>query len=121
MPFLLDLSAAFAVALLCGLGVGGGGLFIVYLTLAVGFGQIEAQGINLIFFISAASASLFQHIKKRRLKIRFLLYLSLCGATGAIAGSLCTVIADPDFIRKIFGACLMFAGVLVLVQPHNQK
>lgn len=116
MSLLLDLSAAFAVALLCGLGVGGGGLFIVYLTLAAGFGQIEAQGINLIFFMSAAIASLILHIKKRRLKLRFLLYLSICGAVGAIAGSLCTVIADPEFIRKVFGACLMLAGILVLVQ-----
>jgi uncharacterized protein len=113
---LFDLSAAFLVALLCGLGVGGGGLFIVYLTLATGFGQINAQGINLVFFIAAASASLILHIKKRDLNIRFLLLLSLCGAVGAVGGSMCTIIADPALIRKIFGAGLIAAGGFVLLR-----
>lgn len=113
---LYDIIAAFAVALLCGLGVGGGGLFIVYLTLAAGYGQINAQGINLVFFISAAAASLILHIKKRNLNLRFLLFLSLCGSVGAVAGSLCTLIADPEFIRKIFGAGLVAAGGLVLLR-----
>jgi uncharacterized membrane protein YfcA len=113
---LLGVSAAFLVALLCGLGVGGGGLFIVYLTLAAGFDQINAQGINLVFFIAAASASLILHIKKRDLDLRSLLLLSLCGAVGAVGGSLCTIIADPELIRKFFGAGLIAAGGLVLLR-----
>lgn len=110
----LDIGAAFAVALLCGLGVGGGGLFIVYLTLAAGYDQLNAQGINLVFFIAAASASLLLHIKKRKLNIRFMLLLAVCGACGAVGGSACAFIADPDIIRKVFGAGLIAAGGLVL-------
>ncbi|MDD4772217.1 MAG: sulfite exporter TauE/SafE family protein [Eubacteriales bacterium] len=116
MSVVLDLSAAFAVALLCGLGVGGGGLFIVYLTLAAGFSQIEAQGINYIFFICAAVTSLILHIKNGRIKLKVLLYIALCGSAGAIAGSICAVYANPEFIRKAFGVCLLSAGVITLLR-----
>ena len=114
MSFILDMAAGFAVALLCGMGVGGGGLLIVYLTLAAGFGQIEAQGINYIFYICAAIASLILHIRHGRIKFKILIYISLCGSVGAVAGSICAVYANPDFIRKAFGVCLLSAGIITL-------
>ena len=38
-----DILAGFLVAILSGLGIGGGGLLVIYLTLSGG-GQLEAQG-----------------------------------------------------------------------------
>lgn len=56
---------AFAVAailgFLAGLGVGGGSLLVLWLTLAVGMEHPQARIINLMFFIpSAVIASLFR-------------------------------------------------------------
>lgn len=116
MTLIWDLSAAFAVALLCGLGVGGGGLFIVYLTLARGTGQIDAQGVNYIFFIAAAVASSIFNLIKHRLDLWLLLCVAACGTAGAIIGSLITVVVDPDLIRKIFGAFLMMTGILIIIR-----
>lgn len=43
--------AAFLTALLAGMGVGSGGLFVVFLTVFLDYPQLAAQGLNLYFFI----------------------------------------------------------------------
>ena len=48
---LLDIIVSFAIALLSGLGVGSGGLLVIYLTLYAGTPQLQAQGVNLVFFL----------------------------------------------------------------------
>ena len=121
MNIFLGIAAAFVTAALAGLGVGGGGLLIVYLTLAAGMEQYEAQGINLLFFIVSAAASLFVHKKHRKLNFSLILLLSVFGAAGAVAGSLITNIADPSLIRKIFGGMLTLSGAVSLVGTLIKK
>ena len=55
---------------LTGMGIGGGGLLVLYLTAMDGVGQLAAQGCNLLFFVYASAASLFVHNKKRNLNIK---------------------------------------------------
>ena len=62
---ILNIIVGFLVAMLMGMGVGGGGLFVIFLTLCLNFGQINAQGTNLMFFIITIIASFLVHIKKR--------------------------------------------------------
>ena len=64
---MLNIIVGFMVAMLMGMGVGGGGLFVIFLTLCLNFGQINAQGTNLMFFIIAILSSFFIHIRKRSL------------------------------------------------------
>ena len=47
----LELFIPFLIAVLMGMGIGGGGLFVIYLTLCLNYGQVLAQGTNLIFFV----------------------------------------------------------------------
>lgn len=51
---LLDTLASAIIAILTGLGVGSGGLLVIYLTLVSGIDQPVAQGINLLFFCARA-------------------------------------------------------------------
>ena len=52
-----------AAGVLSGMGVGGGTLLVVYLTWVAGFAQIEAQGINLLYFLPCAASSSVLHYK----------------------------------------------------------
>ena len=54
MNLFLLYSAAFLTGILASLGLGGGMILILYLTIFAGMAQFEAQGINLIFFIPIA-------------------------------------------------------------------
>ena len=42
------------IALLSGMGVGGGGLFAVYLSMFTDIPQLSVQGYNLLFFLFSA-------------------------------------------------------------------
>ena len=46
----LDILVSFLIATLSGLGIGSGGLLVIYLTLLDGMPQLRAQGVNLVFF-----------------------------------------------------------------------
>ena len=58
MNIVIDILAGILIGTLTGMGIGGGGLLVIYLTAVRGMPQLSAQGCNLLFFIFAASASL---------------------------------------------------------------
>ena len=50
------LAAGFAAGALGAMGLGGGSVLILYLTLCAGLPQLQAQGINLTFFLPCAAS-----------------------------------------------------------------
>lgn len=114
MTIFLDFIAAFAVSLLSGLGIGGGGLFVIYLTFLRDTGQLEAQGINLVFFIFAAIGALCINIKKRKLSYKLALLISFFGIIGVLIGSWLLTLFEVGIIRILFGILLIFSGVAAL-------
>ena len=50
--------AGFGSAVLASMGMGGGSILILYLTLIAGVPQREAQGVNLLFFLPIGAAAL---------------------------------------------------------------
>ena len=111
----LDFFAGVIISALAGMGVGGGGLLVLYLVFVKGIEQIEAQGANLVFFIAAASASLIYHIRKRKINFKVCIILCLFGTLGAVAGSMTAYKIDPTLVRKIFGWLLIVSGCLTLL------
>lgn len=112
---MLDFIVGFTVSILSGLGVGGGGLLVIWLVLADSVGQLEAQGINLVYFLFSSGAAMLVHMIKRKLNFRLIAYLTAFGAVGAVLGSLTARSADPALIRKIFGWMLLVSGTVALV------
>ena len=51
----------FAVALLSGMGVGSAGLLVTYLALVLGMPQLQAQGLNLLFFLQQYPLNLLEY------------------------------------------------------------
>ena len=51
-------AAGFGAAVLASMGMGGGSVLILWLTLVSGVGQREAQGLNLLFFLPVGALSL---------------------------------------------------------------
>lgn len=111
-----DIIAALLIGALSGMGIGGGGLLVIYLTLVRGVDQLGAQGLNLYFFIFASSAALFFHSAKRRINYPAILICSSAGMVFAYIGSRTAAVTDPAIIRKLFGAMLIFAGSAVLIK-----
>lgn len=106
---------SFLSAVLAGMGVGSAGFLVVYLTLALSMPQLEAQLINLIFFISSALAAIGVNWYKGRLNPRVILLCALPGCVGAICGSSLAHTVDGGSLGKAFGALLVVLGAVTLI------
>ena len=95
---------SFLIAILSGMGVGGGGLLVIYLTLFEGTEQIIAQGANLCFFILCGLASTIYNAKKKKIIWKVTSILSASGSISCIIGSILVSKIKPDILQKIFGA-----------------
>ncbi len=113
------LIAAFLIALLCGLGVGSGGLFVVYLTVFCNYEQLTAQGFNLLFFIFSTAAALIIHTRARALPIKRLFLICALGILGACGGAMLAQRINGDILRKIFAVFLILSGTLSLFSREN--
>ena len=108
--------AAFLMGALSGMGIGGGGLLVIYLTLIKGVGQIEAQGLNLYFFLFASAAALFVHSVKREINYPLVLLLAAFGMPAALFGSYLASVSDPHTVKVMFGLMLVAAGGISFVK-----
>lgn len=96
---------------LAGLGVGGGSLLMLWLTLVLSIEHDIARSINLIFFIpSALIASAFRW-KQGTLDIRQVLPAIIGGCISAACFSLLSKQLDISLLKKLFGALLLFTGI----------
>lgn len=118
---LTTLLAAFAAAILSGMGIGSAGLFVLYLTLVAGYSQPDAQAVNLLFFLLSAGASLLVHRKERRIPRRVVLLLIAWAIPGALAGSYLVRILDTSLIRRLFGGMLVVTGLPALLSRRGRR
>lgn len=116
----ITVSAAFLIAILSGMGVGSAGLLVVYLTMVLGAPQLTAQGINLLFFLFAASAALCVHILRRKLPFSRIFLASLAGMIGALPGVWAAEILPQNWVRMLFGFMLIFSGIRALFAKSDK-
>ncbi len=109
------------IAVLSGMGVGGGGLLVIYLTLVCGAEQLDAQMANMIFFMGSAAASTAFSAMSGKIKWRLTLVMSTLGAVFALLGSHIAGKIDPALLRKLFGAMLCVGGVSSLIASRKNK
>ena len=107
---------------LSGLGVGGGSLLMLWLTLILEMPHAAARGINLLFFIpSALIASLFRR-GQGSLQLKKILPAIISACIGTAIFSVISNYADTQWIRKIFGGLLLVTGLReLLYKPKNTK
>ena len=101
MSGLVDFFVSVFIGTLTGLGVGSGGLFLVYMTLVRHAEQVFAQGLNLTFFVYAALSSIIVNFYKKRINVNILIYISVFGIGGVFVGSYILPFISAQIIQKI--------------------
>ena len=120
----LSILAGLLCGIISGLGIGGGSILMVWMTAFVGLEQRTAQGINLLYFLPTAAASLFFHIKNRFVDWSITVPAAICGA--ACAG-LCAFLAqklDNGLLQQLFGGFLLVIGFVEIrkaLKKENRK
>lgn len=117
---MINFIVSLAVSVLSGMGVGGGGLLVIYLTLFLGKEQFLSQGINLLFFLAASVSSLFIHLRQRKIDRRTVFAVAGIGSVGVILGSLLAGYLPGDVLRKIFAGFMVAAGTLQLFKKEDE-
>lgn len=107
------------VGLLGAMGLGGGGILIVYLTLYQNIAQQTAQGINLIFFIPSAMVAVIMHLRKKLICVQAAIFCSVAGVVGAIAGANLASLIDSHLLSKFFAVLLLCIGILQFKKPRS--
>ncbi len=106
---------SFLSAVLAGMGVGSAGFLVVYLTMAMSMPQLEAQLLNLIFFISSALAAIGVNWYRGRLRPKVILLCALPGCLGAVGGAAFAHTVDSGSLGKAFGVLLIVLGAVTLI------
>ena len=96
---------------LAGLGVGGGSLLMLWLTLVLGMSHDIARGINLLFFIPTAAISCLFRKQQGTLQLKQLLPAILAAMAASAAGNMVASFVTLTLIKKAFGILLIFAGL----------
>jgi uncharacterized membrane protein YfcA len=114
-------AASFFGAALSAMGLGGGGIFLSYLTAFLGQEQLKAQGINLVFFIPVAAVALFIHIRNGLVRWRAVWPCVLAGLPGVWLGSWLAAWFDSALLSKMLALLLAIIGIRELISPNFQK
>ena len=104
-----------ALGFLSGLGIGGGSLLMLWLTVVLGQDHAMARSINLLFFLPTAASALVCHWKSGcldRPTVRAALPFAL-GA--ALVGAWIASAVDTGLLRKPFGIYLLLSGAGLLL------
>ena len=118
---LIDMLASAFAAALAGLGVGSGGLLVIYLTLIAGVDQQMAQGINLLFFLFSGGAALAVHATRQKLYPGLILVMTLCGIGGSFLGTALSTLLPPTLLRRLFGGMLILSGSITLLRTRKRE
>lgn len=100
---------------LSGLGIGGGSLLILWLTMVLQVDALTARSINLLFFIPSALVACALRIKQRTLQIRPLLPAIVAGCASAGLFSWVSTVLEVEILKKLFGLVLLAAGARELL------
>ena len=107
---------------LAGLGVGGGSLLILWLTLALNMPGPDARLINLMFFITAAGAVSIFRWKQGALDIPKILPAIIAGCCAAALLSWISTQLDVEKLKKLFALLLLITGIReIFYRPRKAK
>jgi uncharacterized protein len=118
----LEIGAVAAVAAILGsmLGLGGGVFLVPILTLFFGVDPKFAVGASAVVVVTNSVVGSTNHLRIRFTNPRLAMLLQIATATGAIAGALYGVLADPRVIYIVFGAVLVYAAVSMVVRSERR-
>ena len=105
----------FVVGILAGaVGVGGGGVTVPVMVLALGIDQATAQGTSLMAILPTAASGAWEHMRHGTLGMRTSAILGAAGAVGALIGAVGALHLEPRRLRQVFATYLLLVAAQTL-------
>lgn len=105
------------------LGMGGGAILILFLTIFLNIDQHISQATNLIFFIPTSIVAIIVNIKNKNIRLRVATIISIFGILGAIIGANLSIHTDVNKLKKMFGFFLLIIAIheIYTIYKENKK
>ncbi len=118
----ITIPVASILGFLAGLGVGGGSLLMLWLTIVTGTEYEQARIINLLFFLPSALIATLFHRKQGTVNIKKTLPAIITGCIAAVLFSILGTRMDTTLLKKCFGGLLLVTGIRELFyRPRKAK
>lgn len=118
-PFILILGSL--LGFLSGIGIGGGSLLILWLTIVLEMPQSAARGINLLFFLPSALIACLFRWKQGAIHWNRILPAIAAGCVSAAMFSWIGMVADTSLLKRSFGILLILTGLRELLYKPKEK
>lgn len=101
------------------MGLGGGFILMIYLTTIAGIDQMDAQGMNILFFLPIALISICMHIKNKLIDTKPLASSMIFGVVGVFVGIGVAFLFQVYWISKLFALLLLIFGIKELFHKKS--
>lgn len=118
---LINIFAVILSAAVGAMGLGGGSVLILYLTLFCDVQQVNAQGVNLLFFLPCALTAVCIYKKQNLLCKQYWLPLVFGGIFGVGIGMLLLEIFNTKYLRLLFAIFLLTIGIFTFFQKDKKE
>lgn len=118
---MIEAIVGFVTGVIASMGLGGGFVLMIWLTMFAGVEQRTAQGINLLFFLPIALVSLIIHIKGGLIDKHLLKKYILGGVIGAVLGTVAAQLVANELLSKLFSLFLIAFGIRELLTAKKSS
>lgn len=94
-----------------GMGMGGGSILILILSLFMGVEQHVAQATNLVFFIPTSIMAIITNVKQKCIDYKIGLPIACMGIIGAVVGAKVSSTLDVKALKRYFGIFLLCIAI----------
>lgn len=106
---------------LAGLGIGGGSLLILWLTMVLNLEHAAARGINLLFFLPSACIACLFRWKQGCIPWKQIFPAILAGCIAAGVFSWIGIRLELSLLKKLFGGLLLLTGIRELLYKPKTR
>lgn len=108
---MLEFFTGIISGMVSGIGMGGGAILILVLSVFMGVDQHIAQATNLVFFIPTSISAIIITIKEKLINWKVGIPVAISGIIGAIIGAKISVKMEVQQLKKFFGFFLILISI----------
>ena len=109
---MIEILVGLISGIVSGMGMGGGSILILLLSLFLGVEQHIAQATNLVFFIPTALVAIIINAKQKYIDYKTAIPVVITGIIGAVIGAIVATKMDVAHLKKYFGYFLLIIAIL---------
>ena len=104
------------------MGMGGGTILILCLSLFMHYDQHVAQGANLVFFVPTAIVSIITNLKQKLIKWKTgLIVARMWNCTVQLSGAKISVNLDTSKLKMYFGMFLLIIAIVEIITLFKKQ